>query len=111
MVVLRAWICKDMYHFGKPDPDLQHCCRSYEVYTRKKMRIWFRSELSVYHMNGYWVPYLYPGQVADKVGTDMYPGQVVEVQDVGALSVYSQQVVKAAPRCILTPEPVFQIFR
>jgi hypothetical protein len=48
------------------------------------------------------VPYLYFGQVTDKVGTDMYPGQVVEVQDVDALSVYSRQVVKAAPRCILS---------
>jgi hypothetical protein len=66
------------------------------------MRIWFSSELSGYHMNGYWVPYLYFGQIADKVGTRMYPRQVVDVHDVGALSVYSRQAVKAAPRCILS---------
>jgi len=56
------------------------------------------------------VPYLYFGQVADKVGTRMYPGQVVEVQDVGALSVYSRQVVEGADAPVYS-EPIFQIFR
>jgi hypothetical protein len=45
-----------------------------------------------------------------KVGTRMYPGQVVEVQDVGALSVYSRQVVEGADAPVYS-EPIFQIFR
>ncbi len=50
------------------------------------------------------------GQVADKVGTRIYPGQIVEVQDVGALSVYSRQVVEGAGAPVYS-EPIFQIFR
>jgi hypothetical protein len=53
---------------------------------------------------------MYPGQVVDKVGTRMYPGQVVEVQDVGALSVYSRNVVEGAGAPV-NSEPIFQIFR
>ncbi len=57
------------------------------------------------------MPFLYFGQVTDKVGTRMYPGQVVEeLQDVGALSVYSRQVVEGAGAPVYS-EPIFQIFR
>jgi hypothetical protein len=49
-------------------------------------------------------------QVADKVGTRMYPGQVVEVQDVGTLFVYPRQVVEEAGAPVYS-ERIFQIFR